>query len=185
ATEPEAYSCARLIISTLNFDPPPDSCNEFEDPLYDTHELSGLAPRGYNCTLDIKLILSRLVDGSKFLEFKADYGTTLVTGFAAIEGYLVGIVASNGALTHDASLKGSHFVQICNQRNIPLLFLQNTTSQEPLPLSLSKCGRSFDPNFFFLWPNARIGLVDADCAPPNRRDGDGSEDGEEFTALLT
>ncbi|XP_073449865.1 methylcrotonoyl-CoA carboxylase beta chain, mitochondrial-like [Aquarana catesbeiana] len=227
ATEQEAYSCARLIISTLNFDPPPDGCADFEDPLYDTRELAGLAPRDYSCTLDIKLILSRLVDGSKFLEFKADYGTTLVTGFAAIEGYLVGIVASNGALAHDAALKGSHFVQLCNQRNIPLLFLQNTTSQEPLPLSLSKaevltnrlkaqasmmasvacasvpkitlvvggchggesfamCGRSFEPNFFFLWPNARIGLVDADCAPPSRlEEGDRSEDGEEFTALLT
>lgn len=227
ATEQEAYSCTRLIISTLNFDPPPDGCADFEDPLYDTRELAGLAPRDYSCTLDIKLILSRLVDGSKFLEFKADYGTTLVTGFAAIEGYLVGIVASNGALAHDAALKGSHFVQLCNQRNIPLLFLQNTTSQEPLPLSLSKaevltnrlkaqasmmasvacasvpkitlvvggchggesfamCGRSFEPNFFFLWPNARIGLVDADCAPPSRlEEGDRSEDGEEFTALLT
>lgn len=227
ATEQEAYSCTRLIISTLNFDPPPDGCADFEDPLYDTRELAGLAPRDYSCTLDIKLILSRLVDGSKFLEFKADYGTTLVTGFAAIEGYLVGIVASNGALAHDAALKGSHFVQLCNQRNIPLLFLQNTTSQEPLPPSLSKaevltnrlkaqasmmasvacasvpkitlvvggchggesfamCGRSFEPNFFFLWPNARIGLVDADCAPPSRlEEGDRSEDGEEFTALLT
>lgn len=227
ATEQEAYSCTRLIISTLNFDPPPDGCADFEDPLYDTRELAGLAPRDYSCTLDIKLILSRLVDGSKFLEFKADYGTTLVTGFAAIEGYLVGIVASNGALTHDAALKGSHFVQLCNQRNIPLLFLQNTTSQEPLPPSLSKaevltnrlkaqasmmasvacasvpkitlvvggchggesfamCGRSFEPNFFFLWPNARIGLVDADCAPPSRlEEGDRSEDGKEFTALLT
>ncbi|XP_077306627.1 methylcrotonoyl-CoA carboxylase beta chain, mitochondrial-like [Lithobates pipiens] len=227
ATEQEAYSCARLIVSTLNFDPPPDSCADFEDPLYDTRELGGLAPRDYSCTLDIKLILSRLVDGSKFLEFKADYGTTLVTGFAAVEGYLVGIVASNGALTHDAALKGSHFVQICNQRNIPLLFLQNTTSQEPLPPSLSKaevlmnrlkaqasmmasiacasvpkitlvvggchggesfamCGRSFEPNFFFLWPNARIGLIDADCAPPSRlEEWDRSEDGEEFTDLLT
>ncbi|XP_018422807.1 PREDICTED: methylcrotonoyl-CoA carboxylase beta chain, mitochondrial-like [Nanorana parkeri] len=226
ATEPEAYSCARLIISTLNFDPPPDGANVFEDPLYDTRELAGLAPRDYSCTLDIKLILSRLVDGSKFLEFKTEYGTTLVTGFASIERNLVGIVASNGVLTHDAALKGSHFVQICNQRNIPLLFLQNTTSQEPLPPSLSKaedltnrlkaqasmmtsvacasvpkitvvvggchggesfamCGRSFEPNFFFLWPNARIGLVDADSAPPSIQKGDGSEDGEEFTALLS
>ncbi|XP_072275556.1 methylcrotonoyl-CoA carboxylase beta chain, mitochondrial-like [Pyxicephalus adspersus] len=226
ATEPEAYNCARLIISTLNFDLPPDGFNQFEEPFYDTRELAGLAPRDYSCTLYIKLILSRLVDGSKFLEFKAEYGTTLVTGFAAIEGHLVGIVASNGALTHDAALKGSHFVQLCNQRNIPLLFLQNTTSQEPLPPSISKaevltnrlkaqasmmaavacasvpkitlivggchggesfamCGRSFSPNFFFLWPNARIGLVDADSAPPSSQEGDSSEDVEEFTAFLT
>lgn len=172
------------------------------------------------------MILSRLVDGSKFLEFKADYGTTLVTGFAAIEGTLVGIVANNGALTHDAALKGSHFVQICSQRNIPLLFLQNTTSQEPFPPSLPKaealtnrlkaqasmmasvacasvpkitlvvggchggesfamCGRSFDPNFLFLWPNARVGLVDTDSAPPCRQDGGSSGDEEEFNTLLT
>ncbi|KAM5148726.1 methylcrotonoyl-CoA carboxylase beta chain, mitochondrial-like [Mantella aurantiaca] len=221
ATEPEAYSCARLIISTLNFDPPPGGCEGFEDPLYDARELAGLAPRDYSCTLDVKMILSRLVDGSKFLEFKADYGTTLVTGFAAIEGNLVGMVASNGTLTHDAALKGSHFVQICNQRSIPLLFLQNTTSQEPLPPSLSKaevltnrlkaqasmmasvacasvpkitlviggchggesfamCGRSFEPNFFFLWPNARTGLIDAEVIPAR-----GAEESEEFSDLLT
>lgn len=201
-SESDAYSCARMIISTLNFDPEPEDSAQFEDPVYSTEELAGLAPRDYSHTLDVKLILSRLVDGSKILEFKADYGTTLVTGFASVEGNLVGIVASNGELTHDASLKGSHFVQLCNQRDIPLLFLQNTTSQDHLPPNVSKaeqlanrlkaqasmiaavacatvpkitvviggchggesfamCGRSYEPNFLFLWPNARIGLVDA------------------------
>ncbi|XP_073400861.1 methylcrotonoyl-CoA carboxylase beta chain, mitochondrial-like isoform X2 [Dendrobates tinctorius] len=133
ATESDAYSYTRMIISTLNLDPEPEGPVQFEDPVYNTEELAGLAPRDYGHTLDVKLILSRLVDGSKFLEFKAEYGTTLVTGFASVEGNLVGIVASNGELTHDASLKGSHFVQICNQRYIPLLFFQNTTSQDLLP----------------------------------------------------
>ncbi|XP_068098577.1 methylcrotonoyl-CoA carboxylase beta chain, mitochondrial-like [Hyperolius riggenbachi] len=228
AAEPEAYNRVRCIVSTLNFDPTPEEHpQEYEDPLYDTSELAGLAPRAYSLTLDAKLILSRLVDGSRFLEFKADFGTTIVTGFAYIEGNLVGIVASNGVLTHDASLKGSHFVQICNHRNIPLLFLQNTTSQDPTVTSVSQaevltnrlkaqasmmaavacasvpkltliiggchggesfamCGRSFQPNFLFLWPNARIGLVDADSFPRSRPEGvESSEDEEEFTDLVT
>ncbi|KAM9324658.1 methylcrotonoyl-CoA carboxylase beta chain, mitochondrial-like [Gastrophryne carolinensis] len=225
-TESDAYNCVRSIISTLNFDPVPDLCKEIEEPLYDICELAGLAPRGYSYTLDIKLLLSRLVDGSKFLEFKAYYGTTLVTGFAHIEGNLVGIVASNGVLTHDASLKGSHFVQICNQRGIPLLFLQNTASRDDFPSSVTKaevltnrlkaqasmmaavacssvpkitlviggcyggesfamCGRSFSPNFLFLWPNARIGLVDADNLSSNsQNDAQISEDETQHNTLV-
>ncbi|XP_063795186.1 methylcrotonoyl-CoA carboxylase beta chain, mitochondrial-like isoform X2 [Pseudophryne corroboree] len=224
-TESDAYSCARMIISTLNFDSQPDERAEYEDPIYDTRELAGLAPRDYSCTLDVKLVLSRLVDGSKFLEFKADYGTTLVAGFSSIEGHLVGILASNGALTHDASLKGSHFVQLCNQRSVPLLFLQNTTAQEALPPSVSKaeqitnrlkaqaamiaavacatvpkitlvvggchggesfamCGRSFEPNFLFLWPNARTGLVDADNLSWSGQAGDDWTDETEFRTLI-
>nr|XP_034978436.1 probable methylcrotonoyl-CoA carboxylase beta chain, mitochondrial isoform X4 [Zootoca vivipara] len=147
-------------------------------------------------------ILSRMIDGSRFQEFKANYGTTLVAGFAYIEGQLVGIVANNGELTHEASLKGSHFIQLCSQRNIPILFVLNTAPCAAEPTSLTQaedhtnrlkaqasmmaavacaavpkitlviggcygnesyamCGRSFDPNFLFLWPNARIGLVDS------------------------
>uniref|UniRef100_A0A8C5QIH8 methylcrotonoyl-CoA carboxylase n=1 Tax=Leptobrachium leishanense TaxID=445787 RepID=A0A8C5QIH8_9ANUR len=204
-TEDDAYSRARHIISAVNYDPVPEETTDYEEPLYDRHELPGLAPRDYSCTLDVKLILSRIVDGSKFREFKADYGTCLVTGFASIDGHLVGIVASNGELTHNASLKGCHFVQLCNQREIPLLFLQNTTSRASLPPNQAKaaeqtnqikaqasmmaavacatvpkitlviggchggesfamCGRSFSPNFLFLWPNARVAIVDPNTA---------------------
>ncbi|KAM3914461.1 methylcrotonoyl-CoA carboxylase beta chain, mitochondrial-like isoform 2-T2 [Leptodactylus fuscus] len=221
ATESDAYSRARMIISTFSYDPEPEDRAEFEDPVYDIEELAGLAPRDYYHTLDIKLILSRLLDGSKLLEFKADYGTTLVTGFALVEGNLVGIVANNGALTHDASLKGSHFVQICDQRDIPLLFLQNTSSQDLLPPNVLKaeqftnrlkaqasmiaavacatvpkitlviggchggesfamCGRSYEPNFLFLWPNARIGLVDANRLSWSDQKDEGWTDETEF-----
>ncbi|XP_043941538.1 biotin-dependent 3-methylcrotonyl-coenzyme A carboxylase beta1 subunit-like isoform X2 [Protopterus annectens] len=126
ASETEAYQCARNIISTLNFTPEPEDNLDYESPLYSAEELAGLAPRDYNHTLNVKLILSRLIDGSRFLEFKAEYGMTLVTGFAWIKGHLVGIIANNGELSHDAALKGSHFIQLCDQRGTPLLFLQNT-----------------------------------------------------------
>ncbi|XP_074859202.1 methylcrotonoyl-CoA carboxylase beta chain, mitochondrial-like isoform X2 [Carettochelys insculpta] len=161
SSEKAAYECVRNIILTLNYELPPEKTLEYDDPLYSAEELLGLAPQGYRYTLNIKLILSRLVDGSRFQEFKAEYGTTLVTGFAHVEGHLVGIVANNGELTHDASLKGSHFVQLCSQRSIPILFLQNTAPHAAEPTSLSQCGRSFDPNFLFLWPNARVALMDA------------------------
>ncbi|XP_065410088.1 methylcrotonoyl-CoA carboxylase beta chain, mitochondrial-like isoform X3 [Chrysemys picta bellii] len=138
SSEKEAYECVRNIVLTLNYELPPEETLEYDDPLYSAEELLGLAPRGYSYTLHIKLILSRLIDGSRFQEFKAEYGTTLVTGFAHMEGHLVGIVANNGQLTHDASLKGSHFVQLCSQRSIPILFLQNTAPHAPEPTSLSQ-----------------------------------------------
>ncbi|XP_067086619.1 methylcrotonoyl-coenzyme A carboxylase 2 isoform X1 [Osmerus mordax] len=127
--EKEAYMYTRNIISTLNYELPEEEEEQgrrVEQPLHSPEELMGLAPLNYNHSLDVKLLLSRLTDGSKFQEFKARYGTSLVTGFAKIEGHLVGIVASNGELSCAASLKGSHFVQLCDQRDVPLLFLQNT-----------------------------------------------------------
>ncbi|XP_078524944.1 methylcrotonoyl-CoA carboxylase beta chain, mitochondrial-like isoform X2 [Lissotriton helveticus] len=222
ASEKEAYSCLRNIISTLNIEAPPEETWDYDDPLYDAQELLGLAPRNFNYTLNIKLILSRLVDGSKFQEFKAEYGTSLVTGFSHLEGQLVGIVANNGELTHDASLKGSHFVQLCNQRNIPILFLQNTSSQPSLTSHLSQaeeqsnrlkaqasmmaavacasvpkitlviggcfggesyamCGRSFEPNFLFLWPNARTAIMDSrvvDVQVQKEEDGSFADDSQ-------
>ncbi|KFP45269.1 hypothetical protein N324_12188, partial [Chlamydotis macqueenii] len=195
SSEKEAYECIRNVISTLNYDPLPEEAVEHDSPLYSSDELLGLAPQDYRCTLPVKLILSRLMDGSRFQEFKANYGTTLVTGFGHVEGRLVGIVANNGELSHDASLKGSHFVQLCSQRSIPILFFQNTAPHTAEPTSISQvlkaqasmmaavacaavpkitiviggcfgpdsyvmCGRSFSPNFLFLWPNARVALVD-------------------------
>ncbi|XP_062920263.1 methylcrotonoyl-coenzyme A carboxylase 2 isoform X2 [Mobula hypostoma] len=220
ATEEEAYKCTRNIIAGLNFELPTNMPTDFEEPLYAAEELNGLAPKDYAHTLNIELILSRLTDGSKFLEFKALYGTTLVTGFAQIKGHLVGIVANNGELTHNASLKGSHFVQLCDQRGIPIIFLQNTRPNVSIAGTIPKaedvtnqlkaqgsmiasvacasvpkitiviggcyggesfamCGRSFDPNFLFLWPNARIGLVNSSyCSKFLENDGEIPDEGQ-------
>ncbi|XP_008336591.1 methylcrotonoyl-CoA carboxylase beta chain, mitochondrial [Cynoglossus semilaevis] len=210
--EKEAYEYTRNIISTLNFELPEEDVEDEEttmrrrrrraeeEPLYGSEELLGLAPLSYKYTVDVKMVISRLTDGSRLQEFKARYGTTLITGFAKIHGHLVGIVANNGELLYEAALKGSHFVQLCDQRDIPLLFLQNTAPTGALTLSKSQaeqnsnclkargsmlsavacatvpkitvliggshgpdsyamCGRAFDPNFLFLWPNARVSMV--------------------------
>jgi acetyl-CoA carboxylase carboxyltransferase component len=95
--------------------------------LYPAEEIYGLLPRSFREAYDAREVIARLVDGSDLREFKANYGTTLVTGFARIEGHPVGIVANNGALFSESALKGAHFVELCAARNIPLLFLQNIT----------------------------------------------------------
>ncbi len=100
---------------------------EPEDPAYDPLELYGVIPRDTRVPYDVHEILARLVDGSRFHEFKARYSPTLVTGFARIHGYLVGIVANNGVLFSESALKGAHFIEMCCQRQIPLVFLQNIT----------------------------------------------------------
>jgi acetyl-CoA carboxylase carboxyltransferase component len=98
-----------------------------EEPLYPAEEIYGILPATFRETYDVHEIIARLVDGSKFREFKARYGTTLVTGFARIWGYPVGIIANNGVLFAESALKGTHFIELCEQRGIPLLFLQNIT----------------------------------------------------------
>jgi acetyl-CoA carboxylase carboxyltransferase component len=98
-----------------------------EDPLYDPAELYGIIPTTFRESYDARELIARLVDGSRFREFKANYGTTLVTGFARIEGYSVGIIANNGVLFSESALKGTHFIELCTARQIPLLFLQNIT----------------------------------------------------------
>ncbi|MGC9470304.1 MAG: carboxyl transferase domain-containing protein [Bacteroidales bacterium] len=98
-----------------------------EEPAYDPGELYGIAPVDLHMPVDAKEIIMRLVDGSRFHEFKARYATTLVTGFARIMGFPVGIVASNGVLFSETALKGAHFIELCNFRKIPLVFLQNIT----------------------------------------------------------
>jgi acetyl-CoA carboxylase carboxyltransferase component len=100
---------------------------EPEDPYYDPAELYGIIPRDVRTPYDVHELIARLVDGSCFHEFKARYGTTLVTGFARIHGYLVGIIANNGVLFSESALKGTHFIELCCQRKIPLIFLQNIT----------------------------------------------------------
>ncbi len=100
---------------------------EPEEPLYPAEELYGVLPPDTKQPYDVHELLARLVDGSRFHEFKSEYGTTLVCGFARWMGYPVGIVANNGVLFSESALKGAHFVQLCSQRRIPLLFLQNIT----------------------------------------------------------
>ncbi len=98
-----------------------------EDPLYDPQEILGVVPASLRTPYDIREVIARIVDGSRFDEFKARFGETLVTGFAHIMGCPVGIVANNGVLFSEAAQKGAHFIELCSQRKIPLVFLQNIT----------------------------------------------------------
>ncbi|HQV95517.1 MAG TPA: carboxyl transferase domain-containing protein, partial [Anaerolineales bacterium] len=98
-----------------------------EEPLYPAEEIYGILPATFRETYDVHEIIARLVDGSKFREFKARYGTTLICGFARIHGYPVGIIANNGVLFSESALKATHFIELCDQREVPLVFLQNIT----------------------------------------------------------
>lgn len=129
-TEEEALEQARNIIATLNHRPKHPGKfikEEVKPPLYPSEEIYGIIPQDTRKPFDVREIIARLVDGSEFQEFKERYGTTLVTGFAKIHGYLVGIVANNGILFSESSQKAAHFVELCGQRKIPLIFLQNIT----------------------------------------------------------
>ncbi|EKF16834.1 carboxyl transferase domain-containing protein, partial [Nitratireductor pacificus] len=96
-------------------------------PLYDPREIYGIIPSDTRQPYDVREVIARVVDGSEFDEFKANYGTTLVTGFAHLHGIPVGIIANNGVLFSESALKGAHFIELCCQRKIPLVFLQNIT----------------------------------------------------------
>ncbi|MGQ9854611.1 MAG: acyl-CoA carboxylase subunit beta, partial [Candidatus Oleimicrobiaceae bacterium] len=100
---------------------------EPEDPYYDPEEIYGIVPKNLRKPYDMREVIARLVDGSRFQEFKALFGPTLVCGFARIMGYPVGILANNGVLFSESSLKGAHFIELCTMRKIPLIFLQNIT----------------------------------------------------------
>ncbi|PZO64153.1 MAG: methylcrotonoyl-CoA carboxylase [Pseudoxanthomonas suwonensis] len=105
----------------------PVTTQPVREPLYPAEELYGIVPQDARRPFDIREVIARIVDGSDFAEFKARYGKTLVCGFAHIHGYPVGIVANNGILFSESALKGAHFIELCNQRGIPLVFLQNIT----------------------------------------------------------
>ena len=98
-----------------------------EEPLYPADELLGIASADVRVPFDAKEVIARIVDGSRFEEFKPLYGSTLITGWARIHGFLVGILANNGVLLSESAGKGAQFIQLCNQQNIPLIFLQNIT----------------------------------------------------------
>jgi 3-methylcrotonyl-CoA carboxylase beta subunit len=123
-----ALALARRIVGNLNWRKPEQLVrSEPRDPLFDPKELWGVIPTDTRRPYDVREVIARIVDGSELDEWKARYGTTLVTGFARIHGMPVGIVANNGILFSESALKGAHFVELCCQRRIPLLFLQNIT----------------------------------------------------------
>jgi 3-methylcrotonyl-CoA carboxylase beta subunit len=169
-------------------------------PLYASEELNGLMPGDLKQSFDPKYLIARIVDASEFHEFKENYGKSLITGFGKIYGNEVGIIANNGVLFSEAAIKGAHFIEICSQRNIPLIFLQNITgfmvgkkyesegiakngaklvtavSTSHVPkLTLifgasfgagnyGMCGRAYNPNFLFSWPNSRTSVMGGDQA---------------------
>ncbi len=169
-------------------------------PRYPSEELYGVIPTDTRTPYDVREVIARVVDDSDLDEFKALYGTTLVCGFARIHGYPVGIVANNGILFGESAEKGAHFVELCAQRKIPLVFLQNITgfmvgkqyeaggiakhgAKMVTAVACAKvpkftvliggsfgagnygmCGRAYDPNFLFMWPNARISVMGGEQA---------------------
>ena len=170
------------------------------DPAYPVEDLYGVIPADSKPYFDIREVIARVVDGSEFDEFKALFGETLVCGFARIHGYPVGIVANNGILFSESAVKGAHFVELCAQRRIPLVFLQNITgfmvgkqyesggiarhgakmvhavACADVPKftviiggsfgagNYAMCGRSYEPRFLFMWPNARISVMGGEQA---------------------
>ncbi|ESN92081.1 hypothetical protein HELRODRAFT_194446 [Helobdella robusta] len=122
-----ALHLARRCLKNINHKMPMVTSYKPVDPLYASDEIYGIVGGNLKRPFDVKEVIARIVDGSEFDEFKALYGETLVTGFARIWGYPVGILANNGVLFSETALKGAHFIQLCSQRNIPLIFLQNIT----------------------------------------------------------
>jgi len=126
--DPHALAIARRIVGHLNWQKPAQlKLATPEEPLYDPAELWGVIPQDARKPFDVREVIARLVDGSRLDEFKARYGATLVTGFAHLHGYPVGIIANNGILFSESAQKGAHFIELCAQRGIPLVFLQNIT----------------------------------------------------------
>lgn len=196
-----ALALARDIVFDLNRTKPQTLQRRVsQEPLYPPTELNGTIPTDPRKPFEVREIIARLVDGSEFNEFKALYGTTLVCGFAHLYGYPVGIIANNGILFSESALKGTHFIELCCQRNIPLIFLQNITGfmvgskYEASGIAkngakmvtavacanvpkftvilggsfgagnYAMCGRAYDPNFLWTWPNARISVMGGEQA---------------------
>jgi 3-methylcrotonyl-CoA carboxylase beta subunit len=129
-TEVEALSITRNIVENLNYKSHGSLMGQkvaevVRDPLFATEDIYGIIPRETKIPYDVREVIARLVDGSEFHEFKSNYGTTIVCGFAKLHGHSVGIVANNGILFSESAVKAAHFVELCGQRKIPLIFLQN------------------------------------------------------------
>lgn len=200
SNDAHALQLARDAISSLGEPIKAYLPKDAKPPAYDTDELNGIIPKDAKIPYDCREVIARLVDESKFDEFKKLYGDTIVCGFAKIEGYQVGIIANNGVLFSASALKGAHFVELCSQRNIPLIFLQNITgfmvgskaeaggiakdgAKMVHAVSCTKvpkftvliggsygagnygmCGRAYDPNLMFMWPNSRISVMGGEQA---------------------
>jgi acetyl-CoA carboxylase carboxyltransferase component len=123
-----ALEQTRTIVSTLNTSKtlPADMATP-EEPAYDPSEIYGIVNADVRKAYDVREVIARLVDGSRFDEFKQRYAPTIVTGFARLQGFLVGLVANNGVLFSESALKATHFIELCNLRGVPLIFLQNIT----------------------------------------------------------
>jgi 3-methylcrotonyl-CoA carboxylase beta subunit len=196
-----ALTIARNIVAHLNEERvKPADRREPLDPAYPAEEIYGIVSREYRFPYDVREIIARIVDASEFQEFKKLYGATLVCGFAHIDGYPVGVVANNGILFPESAQKGAHFVQLCNRRRIPLVFLQNITgfmvgkrvehagiakdgakmvnavATATVPKftvviggsfgagNYAMCGRAYNPNMMWMWPNARISVMGGEQA---------------------
>ncbi|KAI8764468.1 methylcrotonoyl-CoA carboxylase beta chain, mitochondrial [Biomphalaria glabrata] len=199
--EVHALHIARRVVKNLNYRKDPGvTITEPVEPLFPAHEIYGIVGDNLKKTFDVREVIARIVDGSVFDEFKTKYGETLVTGFARLWGYPVGIIGNNGVLFSESALKGTHFIELCCQRNIPLIFLQNITgfmvgreaeaggiakhgAKMVTAVSCAKvpkitviiggsygagnygmCGRSYSPNFLYMWPNARISVMGGEQA---------------------
>lgn len=126
ADDADALRIVRSIVSTLGpRSPRPWEVEAVEEPAVDPDQLYGVVPTDSRTPYDVREVIARVVDGSRLAEFKPDYGSTLVTGFARIHGHPVGIIANNGVLFSESALKGAHFIELCDKRAIPLVFLQN------------------------------------------------------------
>ena len=125
--EMDGIRLTREIVANLNLKEAHFKPKNFLPPKLNIEELMGIVQADVKKSFDCREVIARIVDGSEFSEFKKDWGTTLVTGFAKIHGYPVGIIGNNGVLFNNESNKGAHFIQLCNQQNIPLIFLQNIT----------------------------------------------------------
>jgi len=124
----DALRIVRSIVATLGpLTPRPWDVHPSQAPLYDADEIYGVVPADLRTPYDVREVIARIADGSRLAEFKKEYGPTLVTGFARIHGHPVGIIANNGILFSESALKGAHFIELCDQRRIPLIFLQNIT----------------------------------------------------------
>ncbi|KAG8035694.1 hypothetical protein G9C98_001122 [Cotesia typhae] len=170
-----ALYLAKKIVSNLNLQSPLDvNINDIDSPKHNVDEIYGIVGANLKKPFDVKEVIARIVDSSRFSEFKQQYGETLVTGFAYIYGYPVGIVANNGVLFSESALKGAHFVQLCSQRKIPLVFLQNITGfmvgKDAEAGGIAKNGAkmvtavAYSPRFMYSWPNAKISVMGGEQA---------------------
>ena len=192
--------CRNIVLSFKAPDRQSNNQKQPEAPLYPMEEMYGLISLELKKQINAYELIARLTDGSNFQEFKAEYGKSLVTGFAHIMGFQVGFIANNSFLTSESALKGAHFIELCTHREVPIIFLQNITgfivgkkhehsgiarsgaklihavanaSVPKITLvfggsygagNYAMAGRAYDPNFLFMWPNAKISVMGGEQA---------------------